>query len=102
LIDALPLYAGRDAIVGAITTAASEQKFARAMFDWRDFPRPSALLSGLYFVPAVVDFITEYEARRQSAPVMPSTVGEPICEQTSKRRAYRGATEPPAIKFRTG
>jgi hypothetical protein len=85
LIDSLPLYATRAQIVGAIVAEAREQKFANAMFDWRDFPRPSALLGGLYFVPAVVDFITEYEARRQSAPVTPSTLGAATCRGSQRR-----------------
>ena len=97
LIDALPLYANTAQIVGAITTKAREQKIAAAMFGWSDFPLPSGVFN-LYFVPAVVDYITEYEKRRQSAP---TTVEQGPCNATSKRPAYRGAAAPPA-KFRTG
>jgi hypothetical protein len=103
LVDSLPLYAHKDQIVAAITSDAREQTMARVMFDWRGFPRPSALLGGLYFVPAVVEFIDQYESQRQATgEVVPEAREKATCEPTPTRRGLRGEREPAALKFRTG
>jgi hypothetical protein len=83
LPDALPLYASRQQLVAAMAGTADGQKRATILFDVAGFPTPSALIAGLYYVPAVLQFVEDYEARKA-----PATKGiASSWQETSKRRA---------------
>jgi hypothetical protein len=65
LVDGLPLYASKAQILAAIASTATGQGQAAAnFFRAEGFPRPTPEMQNLYYVPAVLKFIADFEAAR--------------------------------------
>ena len=82
LIDALPLYATQQQLVAAMAATAEGQKCAAVFFQMKGFPKPTLLMGSLFYVPAVLSYVENFEEDRptNSKGVVRSW------QETSKRR----------------